>query len=126
MPEVYDQEDVMVNNLREDTDEITTSFFDKYQAEVTWFARDGYASGITGFPFEAYGTTWDCYDYNWELVTLFKGHSASEKGEINTGVTRHLDYTTTLSSGATDYTATIKTTAHYVHAKVCSTDEQYS
>lgn len=108
---------VMVNNLRDGTDETTTSFFDKYQAEVTWFARDGYASGITGFPFEAYGTTWDCYDYNWELVTLFKGHSASEKGEINTGVTRHLDYTTTLSSGATDYTATIKTTAQIIDAR---------
>ncbi len=109
---------VVVNNFDYDVDQTTSDFFGKYKAETTLFAREGNSSDVTSFNnWTLDGSYWDCPDYNWEVVSVFKGHPATETGEINTGYTRVLNYTTTDNGTATNYQAKITTTAQIVDAR---------
>ncbi len=109
---------VLVNNFDYDVDQTTRDFFDKYKAETKLIAREGNASDVASFNnWTLDGSYWDCPDYNWEIISVFKGHSATENGEINTGYTRVLNYTTTDNGTATNYQAKITTTAQIVDAR---------
>lgn len=109
---------VMINGYGFNTDAATNAFFNTRGGTYTWTAGTD-ESAETAFPnaFEAEGTVLSCPDYSWNLDVVFKGNSANASGEVNTGYTHMLDYTTTVSDVATNYQTPVTTTIKILDAR---------
>ena len=98
----------------------TSEFLSKYYVSNTWTPTNGNAEGAGSFPFVLDGSWADiggCKVYTWQNETIFKGNSASESGEINTGYYEQLKWNWVSSESSARFDLRIGTTLRILDAR---------
>ncbi len=98
----------------------TSEFLSKYYVSNTWTPTNGNAEGAGSFPVVLDGSWADiggCKVYTWQNETIFKGNSASESGEINTGYYEQLKWNWVSSESSARFDLRIGTTLRILDAR---------